>query len=217
AQTGRLELKNGKERKAVYLMKGRVVAVESNRSDELLGARLLRDGTVSAIQLEAALGESSSGDMALGGALLKLGYLQPEQLVKLLTQQMEARLAHAVSWDEGTFEWFAGIKAPPAKIMGRSDPRPIVADAICRLVLPASLAAWLAANGDPVLQRAEVPPFDTEALRLKGPVHRQMATLALNQPVSQMIEAQRDATTRDATTQAIFLMLQTGLATASRH
>ncbi len=212
-ETGRLELSNGEVRKAAWLMKGRIVAVESNRPDELLGVRLVEAGAISRVQLEAALAEASSGDMALGGALLKLGLLRIDELSSVLEAQMTTRLGRAVVWDRGEFAWYAGEERPPAMTMGRVHPLPVAAEAICELVEYERIEAWLAAAGDLKLRRVKSPGLDVEQLRLRGPIYRHMATLQLDgRTLAEVLAPQAGEVGRDAAARAVFLMLQTGLA-----
>ena len=102
-ETGILMLRNGEITKSVYIQKGRVVYAASTNPDERLGESLLVLGKITARQYLEASRMIRPG-RRLGGILVELGALEPDDLIPSVEQHAREILMDLFGWVHGEYE-----------------------------------------------------------------------------------------------------------------
>ncbi len=102
-ETGILTLRNGEITKSVYIQKGRVVYAASTNPDERLGESLLVLGKITARQYLEASRMIRPG-RRLGGILVELGALEPDDLIPSVEQHAREILMDLFGWVHGEYE-----------------------------------------------------------------------------------------------------------------
>jgi hypothetical protein len=102
-ETGILTLRNGEITKSVYIQKGRVVYAASTNPDERLGESLLVLGKITARQYLEASRLIRPG-RRLGGILVELGALEPDDLIPSVEQHAREILMDLFDWVHGEYE-----------------------------------------------------------------------------------------------------------------
>lgn len=106
--TGTLRVSRGKVRKVIYLRQGRPVFVDSNVRNETLGAYLLGRQMIGQQQLAEAIQQARSDNSKLGEALVALGILDDQTVAASLLAQVELKLATALRWCYGAYDFVPG-------------------------------------------------------------------------------------------------------------
>jgi hypothetical protein len=105
--TGVLHISSRGITKKIYINEGRIVFALSGDPDDRLGDLLLRDGLITLDQLEAAIGQLSSG-RRLGAILVAAGHLTPDNLVRGVLNQVKGIVLALFPWDEGEYAFVEG-------------------------------------------------------------------------------------------------------------
>ena len=108
AQTGALHLENDGVRKCVYFERGCISFATTSRPDERLGALAVRERLVTWWQVQEAAREIGA-EKRLGGVMVDLGILAPEECNRLVRDQLREIVVEALDWGEGTFCFEDGI------------------------------------------------------------------------------------------------------------
>ena len=103
--TGLLHLERGDLKKVVYIKNGYPIFVRSNLIREFLGQRLVKNGLLSAEQLEESLALSKDSGQKHGTALVSMGLLTPHQLNDALHQQVVDKLLDLFAWLQGDYRF----------------------------------------------------------------------------------------------------------------
>jgi hypothetical protein len=109
--SGLLRLVAGDHRKAVYFHEGDVVFATSNQSVDRLGPSLVRSGTLSADQVQAA-NRISQAHQRFGKTLVQLGYLRPQELWRALRGQVEEIVYSMFLYERGQVAFWEGEFQP---------------------------------------------------------------------------------------------------------
>jgi tetratricopeptide (TPR) repeat protein len=99
--SGILFLSQQQWRKGIIFKDGRLCAIQSNRTDELLGYMLVENGTITAEQNNASLEKARFERIKHGASLIELGYLTQQQLTDALKSQIEKRFLDIFIWNSG--------------------------------------------------------------------------------------------------------------------
>lgn len=91
-------------KKGLIFKDGRLCAIQSNRTDELLGNILVDMGIISADENARALEMSRLERRKQGVILLEMGLVQPREINDALRIQTEKRLLDIFSWENGTVQ-----------------------------------------------------------------------------------------------------------------
>jgi hypothetical protein len=102
-ETGVLTLRRGEVTKSIYIRQGRVVYAASNNADERLGESLVIRGKITARQFLEASKLIRPG-RRLGGILVEMEALDPEDLIPAVEQQVHDILMELFDWTRGEYE-----------------------------------------------------------------------------------------------------------------
>jgi len=143
-QTGELVLQKGKVRKVVFFERGRPVYAASNLVSDRFGPFLQRVGKITQAQLDAASALERPGRL-VGDAFEELGYLQEQEKIYYLAQQVKAIIYSLFGWEEGRYRLQAGDRAPrdathievhPANLIVRGVKKLYKPERLRRLLMP---------------------------------------------------------------------------------
>jgi len=109
--SGFLRLVAGDHRKAVYFHEGDVVFAISNQYVDRLGPSLVRSGTLSADQVQAA-NRVSQAHQRFGKTLVQLSYLTPQELWRALRGQVEEIIYSMFLYEQGQVTFWEGEFQP---------------------------------------------------------------------------------------------------------
>lgn len=141
-QTGELVLQKGKVRKVVWFEKGRPVFAASNLVSDRFGSFLRRVGKITQAQLDAAIALDRPGKL-VGEALLELGYLQEQEKIYYLAQQVKAIIYSLFGWEEGRYRLAPGGRAPKDATHIEIHPASLIVRGVKKLYKPERLRRLL--------------------------------------------------------------------------
>ena len=104
-KTGSLLIDNGKVRKRIYFVEGRIVASASTDPSEFLGHFLVSHGHITENELAKAMEMQATSKMLLGKILVTIGSIEEDDLQRLLLMKTEESVYDVFSWTEGEFRF----------------------------------------------------------------------------------------------------------------
>lgn len=104
-KTGSLLIDNGKVRKRIYFVEGRIVASASTDPSEFLGHFLVSHGFITETELAKAMEMQASSKMLLGKILVTIGSIEEDELQRLLLMKTEESVYDIFAWEEGEFRF----------------------------------------------------------------------------------------------------------------
>jgi len=110
--SGELRLRQGNVVKVFYFDKGQPTYAASNLSTERFGRFSLRQGVITAAQLEEVARIAKEQNLRTAEAMMKLGLLTAERRRELVSQQVREIIWSTFSWREG--EYTFAPKRPPS-------------------------------------------------------------------------------------------------------
>ncbi|HEX3273424.1 MAG TPA: DUF4388 domain-containing protein [Gemmatimonadales bacterium] len=122
-RTGCLALADRHNFGTIYLDEGHIVySAIVNRRDRL-GDILVRNGRISAEQLEQAIArQGGERESKLGEILVELGHLSREELESYMRLQIEEAVYYLFTWTSGTFNFEAGVRPEQEDFLVRINP-----------------------------------------------------------------------------------------------
>jgi DNA-binding response OmpR family regulator/tetratricopeptide (TPR) repeat protein len=112
--TGTLTLQRGKVKKVVTLIHGTPVHATSNLRTETLGHFLVARGVLDEQRHREALSRAQESQERIGEALVELGWMSDQDLIKQLAAQMRTKLVNLLRWKEGDWMFQPGLDGVPA-------------------------------------------------------------------------------------------------------
>ncbi len=108
-KSGKLMLARDDEEAVIIFRNGRVICAASSTVRETLGSLLIGQNLTTGERLQEALDiqRGSAGEQRLGNILVRLGYLSPDNLRQVVTQQTRGIILDLLQWQYGTFEFVA--------------------------------------------------------------------------------------------------------------
>jgi len=107
ARSGTLEICRDDEKVSIVFETGHITLVRTGSSRQLrLRSILLREGLVSAEELEQAGKDHEETGILLGRALIDRGFIEEKALEKALRKKIEEELFDLFLWTKGNFEFF---------------------------------------------------------------------------------------------------------------
>jgi hypothetical protein len=102
-KTGILTVESGDIVKKIYIKNGDMIFSASNRKEDRLGDVLLKEGRITIEQYNQSVVEMRKTKQRQGAALVRLGYLQPQELITVVRHQVEEIILSLFSIEEGRF------------------------------------------------------------------------------------------------------------------
>ncbi|MGH9334839.1 MAG: DUF4388 domain-containing protein, partial [Vicinamibacteria bacterium] len=102
-KSGVLHLSKGNTTKRVYFKAGAIVFASSDESEERLGERLVRAGTIKRTDLELACRVTERSRLRLGATLVEMGYLSPDELDARVKEQVSSIIHSVLPWKSGAY------------------------------------------------------------------------------------------------------------------
>ena len=136
-------------RKEVHFVQGTPVRVASSAREELLGQRLVADGTLSEGELSLALAMMPRYEGRLGDTLLALGLLTPMTLFRALSRQARERLGEVNEWAAGRAALYGELELRPRGFPIEVQPIEFLRDGLVRRAgagLPLFAPPWSGAR-----------------------------------------------------------------------
>lgn len=107
-ETGILEVRSGAIVKRIYIKNGDMIFAVSNQDEDRLGDILLKEGKINKVQYDHSVEEMKRAKQKQGTALVRFGYLKPQELVWAVMHQVEEIIISLFSIEHGTFEFKEG-------------------------------------------------------------------------------------------------------------
>lgn len=104
-RTGVLTVKGDDAVKKIYIKNGDMIFAASNHDEDRLGDILLREGKININQYDQSVIEMKRTNQRQGMALVKLGYLSPDELVKAVHHQVEYIIESIFVLEDSRFEF----------------------------------------------------------------------------------------------------------------
>ncbi|MBW2230996.1 MAG: DnaJ domain-containing protein [Deltaproteobacteria bacterium] len=127
---GTLTIRSGRQEKRIVFDKGYPVETDSNLTGESLAQLLADRGLISAEDRERVVDQARDQKCRQSAAVLSLELLDARSLLAALKDQTRSRIMQAFGWPGGEFMVEAGEQQVEAVQALRTDPLPIVRDAI---------------------------------------------------------------------------------------
>jgi CheY-like chemotaxis protein len=141
-QTGELVLQKGKVRKVLWFERGRPVYAASNLVSDRFGPFLQRVGKITDVQLAAAAALDRP-HRKVGEVFLELGYLQEQEKIYYLAQQVKAIAYSLFGWEEGRYRLTSGQGTPRDATHVEVHPAHLIARGVKKLYKPERLRRLL--------------------------------------------------------------------------
>lgn len=102
-KTGRFDFRNAGVVKEVYVQDGMLVGAASNQHTEMLGHVLVARGKLTEEQLRAAILARRAEDEFLGQVIVRLGFVQRDDLLRALAERTEEIIYSLFEWTDAEF------------------------------------------------------------------------------------------------------------------
>jgi CheY-like chemotaxis protein len=206
-RTGTLDLRRGKIRKLVYLMKGYPIFVQSNQRSETLGQMLVRRGGLTAAQHAQALALTQAKGIKYGEALVQLGYMTEGQVMAELLVQTRVKIEACLRWRSGSYVFAEDTEAVTRVPRCVLDPVEVIFEGLKRYPNLEEAFSRVASKGNCAIQ--VFPRFEKHRERFARIGGRTLVdALVSGCPVGQVI--QKVGSPQDAVL-ALDVLLQAGM------
>ncbi|GBE06136.1 MAG TPA: DUF4388 domain-containing protein [Nitrospirae bacterium] len=115
-KTGLLRVELDKIIKTIHIRKGDMVFSASNQDEDRLGNMLVRKGKITPQQYAYSVARMKKKNQRLGKVLVSLGYLMPQELWKVVIQQVEEIILSLFTLKDGWFV-FKEMPLPTAEVI----------------------------------------------------------------------------------------------------
>src|SRR5450432_293427 len=150
--TGRLVLRKGAVEKVIFFDRGAPILGTSGDPDDRMGEMLVRQGRLTAAQLERASAGAPRVERRLGVVLVERGFIKPTELSVVVRRHFEEIIHSVFGWEEG--EWSLGPGQPDQEIVLLDEhPAAIILAGIRRKYGAARLLRCLG-GGDQIFRRS---------------------------------------------------------------
>jgi hypothetical protein len=206
--TGILTMVAGGARKALYLMKGRVVFASSNLPNDRLGEILIREGKITVEEYDLSIRAISKGKRQ-GKALVEMGALSPKDLWEGIQFQVREVVYSVFLWEEGQFHFEESALPARERITVDVDIFELILSGIRRIDANGPLQARYP-QGDSVLERIHADALPSEDTPLE-PYERHVLNLVDGE--RSVLEICRESEIGDnETLKVLYALLCAGLA-----
>jgi hypothetical protein len=153
-------------RKEVFLREGKIYAVKSNVSGELLGNALVERGVIDRAQLEFALQALPQFNNHLGDALVGLHMIDSVTLFRYISDQVTDRLLDIFTWRAGEYSFYRGAELPHAVFPLHVELCTIIWQGICKAFTDTACRSWLDNHASWTVTPAASPPAELSELAI---------------------------------------------------
>jgi len=98
-----LSVRDGAIEKSIYVDTGRIIFARSNDQEDRLGSLLIKRGMVSFKNMEEAVAVSQATGKRLGGSLVEMHLIRPQDLTWGVREQVKAIVAGLFNWTRGSY------------------------------------------------------------------------------------------------------------------
>jgi hypothetical protein len=102
--TGVLSVRDGAVEKSIFVDTGRIVFARSNDMEDRLGCLLIKRGMVSFKNMEEAVAVSQATGKRLGGVLVDMHLIRPQDLTWGVREQVKAIVVGLFGWTRGAYD-----------------------------------------------------------------------------------------------------------------
>ena len=110
-RSGLLIFVSGTRQKSIHLEEGRIASCASSDPGESMGEQLVRRGAISEAQRVKAVEMADRTNVAIGRAVVILGAMREEDVVRALHEKIDRELVELQSWSDG--RWTFVNRQPP--------------------------------------------------------------------------------------------------------
>jgi len=170
---GTLRLHGGGATRVLYFRRGEIASAASNADEDRLPNILIREGRLTAPQVEMARAKQRPG-VSLGKTLIELGFLTPAELLAGARRQVRQILAAAFALRDGTSQEAPGPLPPEVTVLGLPVRR-LIFDAVLEAGDRQAVVREMGSMETVYRPAADFPPA-LAAMRLE-PQHEEVALL----------------------------------------
>ncbi len=102
--TGIIFVSSDRWKKGLIFKEGTLCAIQSNKTEELLGHILVQMGTITESENEKSLEQSRLERRKQGGILLEMGLIEPREISEAIKRQFVTRFMDIFSWETGSVQ-----------------------------------------------------------------------------------------------------------------
>lgn len=210
--TGLLMVEADSIAKEAYFQDGHPRFVGSNVKEERLGEFLVAKGTITPDELDDALQMLPHFDNHLIDALISLGFIEPIDALRLLSEQVRAKLIAVCQWAQGGYRWYEGRKTPKKARRLQIDTFEIMGATAMQMDVPVVVDWAKRIRSYSVRQQFSGAPLDRFGL---GDAMMRAQVLLENHEttVTNLAGRVHDPAARLEFVRALYLLVNTGLAT----
>ena len=209
--TGLLMVERGEIIKEAYFQDGHPRQVNSNLPNEGLGPYLTGIGAVQREELEEALIMLPHFDNQLVEALISLGFLEPLDALRHLSDNTLLKLVDVCNWNSGSFRWYEGRMPPSRARELQLDTFLIIGEAAKALTVP-QVVEWAKGIRSHAVQQ-DFAGADLQRFGLGDAIMRAQVLLENHQTtVTDLAGRVHNPTVRLEFIRALYLLIQCGLA-----
>ncbi|MGH7677168.1 MAG: DUF4388 domain-containing protein [Gemmatimonadaceae bacterium] len=133
-KTGCLGVTNRGNFGYIYFLDGKISHASIVNRPDRIGDFLVKDGAITAEQLQAAVdAQEKQRDRRIGDLLVELGHVTREVLHEHVRQQIEEAVYQIFTWTEGTFNFDAGVRPEPHEVLVSIGPESLLLEGARRV------------------------------------------------------------------------------------
>src|SRR5688500_8198380 len=118
----------------VYFAEGRIAHASIVNRRDRIGELLVKAGSVTDAQLNSAIeAQETQRDKRLGELLVELGHITRDALHELVRVQIEEAVYQMFNWNEGTFNFEAGVRPEPHEVLVSIGPESLMLEGARRV------------------------------------------------------------------------------------
>ncbi len=186
---GRLVVKNMGVQKELDFKQGHIRVIKSNIKKELLGNYLLSHGIISLEDLQKAVELATEKRLMLGDALIRLGMIQPHEMVEHLQGQMKAKFMELFTWTDGQFSFIENVEPRHQAVQLDLDPVTSMMEAVRKLFTLDELSRIIGPYLNTPLEKEANPKWKLDSLSLTARELRAAHLLGINKIPQKALEA----------------------------
>ncbi len=171
----------------IYFDEGRITYASIVNRRDRLGDMLVKNGRISAAQLDEAVArQASDRDRKLGEILVETGALPRAELEDYIRLQIEEAVYYLFTWSSGTFNFEAGVRPEHQDFLVQINPESLLLEG-ARRVDEWSLISKKIPSFD-LIFTVDRPHMDAADVTLSAAQHRLLSLLDGSRDVQQVVE-----------------------------